>query len=159
MAMEIYVLSNRRLASIAEWQRAIDAEGLALRLSDDVSFGTMSGFLPVRMEGRRTGFECDHWEPEDVIGGYSEIDFDHAWKYVLAFRWIGDFDELQSVWMAAAAYATATDGVVFDPQEGKILTAAKARDAVREIERDRPIMEAAVRTALARLKEQRDRKP
>jgi hypothetical protein len=41
MAMEIFALSDRRLNSIAEWQRAIDAEGFPFpaRLTTDVPFG------------------------------------------------------------------------------------------------------------------------
>ena len=36
MSMEICVFSDRILGSIAEWQQAIDAEGLPLRLSGDI---------------------------------------------------------------------------------------------------------------------------
>ena len=32
MAMELFVLSDERLNSVAEWQAAIDAEGYPLRL-------------------------------------------------------------------------------------------------------------------------------
>ena len=47
MAMEIFALSDRRLNSIAEWQRAIDAEGFALQLSGETPFAQLSRFLPV----------------------------------------------------------------------------------------------------------------
>ncbi len=33
MSMELYVLSDRSLTSIAEWQLAIDSSGFPLRLS------------------------------------------------------------------------------------------------------------------------------
>ena len=53
MAMEIFALSDRRLNSIAEWQRAIDDEGFPFppRLSADVLVGQLSGFLPARYDG------------------------------------------------------------------------------------------------------------
>jgi hypothetical protein len=43
MAMELHVLSNRRLSSIAEWQRAIGAQGFPLRLAADVQFASADG--------------------------------------------------------------------------------------------------------------------
>ena len=35
MSMQICVLSDTQLNSISEWQRAIDAQGFPLRLSND----------------------------------------------------------------------------------------------------------------------------
>lgn len=37
MSMEIHVLSDRRLPSVAAWQQAIDAEGFDLKLDPDVA--------------------------------------------------------------------------------------------------------------------------
>jgi hypothetical protein len=71
-----------------------------------------------------------------------EVHFGRDWKYVLAFRWIGDFNELEAAWMAAAAYATATIGIVFDDWEGKGRTAIEARQVVQDIQRDMPKVEA-----------------
>jgi hypothetical protein len=56
MSMELHVLSDRPLNSVAEWQRAIDREGFQLRLSSDIQFATASGMLPVTLEGKQTGF-------------------------------------------------------------------------------------------------------
>ena len=43
MAMELYVFSDRRLASIAEWQRAINAERFSLRLLTETPFEELDG--------------------------------------------------------------------------------------------------------------------
>lgn len=43
MSMELFVLSDRRLASIAEWQRAINAESFPLRLSPETPFEELDG--------------------------------------------------------------------------------------------------------------------
>jgi hypothetical protein len=76
MSMEIYVLSDVRLTSIADWQRAIDAEGFALTLSNARPFAELRHFLPIQMAGTQTGFECDHWDPRDILQGYSDVRFD-----------------------------------------------------------------------------------
>lgn len=110
MAMEIYVLSDQRLNSLAEWQRAINAEHFPfpLQLSADNPIPGLSGFLPVRYEGVQTGFECDYWNPQSIVADYPHIGFGHPWKYALAFRFGARRGELESAWMAAAAYARAT---------------------------------------------------
>ncbi|MDQ2084334.1 hypothetical protein RA307_29455 [Xanthobacteraceae bacterium Astr-EGSB] len=144
MSMEIYVLSDRRLAAMAEWQQAIDQADLDLRLPADAVFADLSGFLPVRMKGLETGFECDHWDVADVLDGtYHDVSFDRTWNHALAFRWGASFEANRAAWMAASAYARATDGVVFDPESGELHTPARAAEIVREIEAS-PIDEAMI---------------
>ena len=126
MAMEMFVLSDRELTSISEWQAAIDAEGYPLQLSPDVDFKTHSGFLPTHLRGKLTGFECDHFPADEFMREMSGVDFGRDWKYVLAFRWCGDFNEMRAALIAGSAYAKATHGVVFDDQERKVRNAVEA---------------------------------
>jgi len=126
MSMELWILSDRCLVTIDEWQRAIDAEGFSLRLSDEVSLNTMNGFLPSHLRGKLTGFECGGCDANAVRDDHPGIDFGHDWKYALALRWLGSRrDEMQAAWMAATAYTRATDGVVFDELDGKVRTRRK----------------------------------
>lgn len=131
MAMETFVLSDRELSSVSEWQTAIDAEGFPLQLSPDVQLETHAGFLPAYLHGELTGFECDHFPADEFMSEMSDIDLGHDWKYVLAFRWRGDFNEMRAALIAGAAYAKATDGVVFDDQERKVRSAAEALKEAR----------------------------
>jgi hypothetical protein len=133
MSMEMFVLSDRELSSIAEWQAAIDAKGFPLKM-DDTNLKAHSGFLPARLNGKLTGFECDHFPAAEFMSETPEVDFGHDWMFVLAFRWIGNFKEMTAAWMAAAAYAAATEGVVLDDQEPKIRTAAEATEEARYLE-------------------------
>jgi len=81
------------------------------------------------------------------------VDFGHAWKHVLALRWRGDFNELRAAWVAGSAYARATDGIVFDDQEGKIRNSAEAVEtARREYEAPDPDIGSSVDEVLRRLK-------
>ena len=75
----------------------------------------------------------------------SGIDFGHKWKHVLALRWGSNLNQVPAVWMAATAYAKATNGVVFDEEQGKIRSAEDARTVVDDIEREMPQMEAMLR--------------
>ena len=153
MAMELWVLSDRQLGSVAEWQAAINAEEFPLTLSDERPFDKINGFVPARLRGQPTGFECSHWPAAEFMHGMSTVDFGHAWKHVLAFRWRANFDELRSAWIAGSAYARATDGIVLDDQEGKIRNATDAIEtARREYEAPDPAIGSSVDRVLQKLK-------
>src|SRR5258708_2916008 len=148
MSMEIHCLSDRQLNSIAGWQQAIDAEGFALQLSTTRSFQNLNGFLPVRSGKTETGFECYHDDAPELLIEYDDIDFGHPWEFALSFRWGGTFSACVAAYMAAAAYAKATDGVVFDTEEGQILTPQRAVDYARQMEKDLPAGQAQLHRML-----------
>jgi hypothetical protein len=87
MSMEIYVLSNRRLASVDAWQEAIDRAGFPLWLTTATPFAELRGALPVGLRDRPTALECDHCNAKELMDDPpAEIDFDRAWTCALAFR-------------------------------------------------------------------------
>jgi len=133
--MQICVLSDTPLNSIAEWQEAINAERFPLRLSLDRPLNEVSGFLPALLENKATGFECHHVKSTELTETYPDVDFHQEWRYVLAFVWGGNFEEMRATWMAAVSYARATAGVVFDEEAGKVLTALEAFQVVQDMRR------------------------
>jgi hypothetical protein len=136
--MRLWVFSDRRLGSIAEWQAALDGEGYQLRLGTDKALDHLSGFFPMRLIGEFTGFEFHSGDPAEFARAYPAVDFGRAWKHALAFHCSdARADERRAAWMAATAYATATDGVIVDGQEFKIHAPSDARVVVRGFERDR----------------------
>lgn len=145
MAMELFVLSDRQLPSVREWQAAIDGEGYPLRLDGNKPMEALTGFLPARLRDIKTGFECKPWPADEFMREMPSVNFGHAWKYVLAFRWGGNLSQVPAVWMAATAYAKASDGVVFDEEAGLTRSAADARTVVEQIGREMPEMEALLR--------------
>ncbi len=154
MAMELFVLSDRRLGSIAEWQRAIDAEGFPLRLSDETPFDELDGILPVQVADKQADFECAHWDARELMDEdeYADIDFSQPWAHALSFRWGGNIYSTPAAYMAAAAYAKATGGVMLDCEEGKILAVPRAIEVARDLEKDVPKMEEAFRFVMERIK-------
>jgi len=145
MSMQMYILSERQVSSIAEWQAAIDAEGYPLQLDPEMRFESLVGFLPSHLRGELTGFECYHLSAVEFIEDYPNIDVGHDWKFALSFVWLGSrWNELIAAWMAGTAYAQATAGVIFDGEGGGILTAAQARKEVYELEHPSPAQVAAM---------------
>jgi hypothetical protein len=151
--MELWVLSDKQLGSVAEWQIAINTEGMPLTLSDEKALDKIDGFLSARLREQPTGFECNHGPAAEFMRDMPKVDFGHAWKYVPALRWRADFNELRAAWIAGSAYARATDGIVFDDQEGKIRNAAEAIEtARRECEAADPVVGSSVDRVLRKLK-------
>jgi hypothetical protein len=138
MSIEIFVMSDRRLTSMADWQQAIADEGFDLRLDASRPFETLGGHLPAWRGSEPAGFECDHWDPVDLLDDedLADIDFGRRWTQTLAFRIGGDFLALWAALAAATAYARATGGVVFEGEGGEVLTPDKAADMTHAIERD-----------------------
>jgi hypothetical protein len=145
MSMEIWVLSDQQLESTAEWQAAINAEGYPLQLSVEVAFEALRGFFPMQLRGERSGCECYHDSADELITANSQVDFGHFWKYALGFRWGANLGAMQAAWMAATAYAAATNGIVVDDEELKIRTAAESRQEVEDIVQGIPKMEEMLR--------------
>jgi hypothetical protein len=150
--MEIYVLSQTKLESVEAWQRAIDAEGFALTLDVSRPFARLEGYLPAHLKGELAGFECDHWDVEDVLSIFPEIPRGAKQKFCLAFRWGADVKACIGAFMAASAYARAADGVVLECEEGKVLSPDEAREETFKIERDIPEIEAMVQRAVEKFR-------
>ena len=138
MSIEISVLSDRQLASTAEWQQAIEAEGFPLRLDQTVKLDEASGFFPAHFGEKLTGFECSHDDAAEMIDSYSDIDFGRRWAHALGLRLGGDYDELRAAFMAATAYARATGGVVWDGESGEVMSPDRAAEEARQIDADAP---------------------
>jgi hypothetical protein len=138
MSIEMSVLSDRRLTSTAEWQRAIDAEGFPLKLDPGVALEKISGFLPGYFGDKLTGFECHHDDPVEFFQSHADSDFGRRWSHVLGLRIIGNYAEQRAVWMAATAYARATEGVVWDGESGEVMSPDRAAEVARKIDRTAP---------------------
>jgi hypothetical protein len=146
MSMELWVLSDRQLNSVAEWQAAISAERYFLDLEPDASFEKLNGFLPCHLRGELSGFECYHDDAAALMRSNANSTFGHDWKYALGFRWLGSKqNETLAAWTAGTAYAHATDGVVINDQDGRIRSAAESSAVVRDIERPSQAYEEAKR--------------
>jgi hypothetical protein len=151
MAMEMHVLSERRLNSINEWQRAIDGVAYPLRLTNEVELASASGLLPVTLNGERSGFEIFHDDAKQVMQQYGGVHFLRPYRYALGFRWRGDLSELLAAWMAATAYAAETEGVIFDPASGKTHSTKEAKKVVQQIEKNSALVGDVVRATVEKM--------
>ena len=145
MPMELYVLSDVRSVSFEAWQEAIYAGGFPLRLSLDGSCEVLSGAVRGLLRDRKTVFQCEPRDIRDVIADCPEAGFGQRWAHALAFRWGCNVHDGVAAYIAGAAYAGAAGGVVFDCVEGKVISPERAGEIAREIERQIPLVEEAMR--------------
>lgn len=136
MSMEMFVLSDRRLDSIAAWQEAIDRAGFNLRLDTSRTFDQLSGHLPAWRDEEHAGFECDQCDAAEILDAVDDLEFDHRYPCCLAFRFGGDLFAMWGAAVAAAAYTVATGGVLLECESGELLTAERAIEFARQTERD-----------------------
>ena len=149
--MELFVLSDRRFASLVEWQRAISAEGFPLQLLSHTELATLHGSLPARLGVIPTGFEFAHVDADDLMGKYSGINFGQRWRYASSFRWDGaDLYQNPAALMASAAYARGTDGMVLDCVGGNLVTPQHIAEMAREFETDIPLVQEILRRVAER---------
>lgn len=147
MAMQICVLCDERIDSIAEWQKSIDAEGFALRLLDADPERNLSAYL----RDEQTSIEYDVHNFGELKDSFRHVNFGRDWRYAVTFTWSSDFAQEIAAWMAATAYAGATNGAIFDEQIGRVLTPEESTKIVRNLEQRRPAMEAMLRDYIDQL--------
>jgi hypothetical protein len=155
MSMELHVFSDCQLDTIAEWQRAIEIEKYPLRLTADVQLAAVQGLLPAMLDDKQSGFECYRDDAAKTMEFLGNEHFHRRWAFALGFRWGGDFSQLDAAWMAATAYAGATDGIIFDHEEGRVFSAQQGRELVAKFVRERPQMLAHMDEILRKIAEGR----
>ncbi|TXM90588.1 hypothetical protein FV232_13195 [Methylobacterium sp. WL30] len=138
MTMEAYAFCARPIKSIEDWQASIDALGFDLRLRSARDLADHRGHLPALWRGREAGLEFGACAFAELAETYDDIDLGGPWPYAYAF-YFAALPSCVGTWLALAACLTLTDGVAFDPQEGRILrpgeAARYAQDTENEVDR------------------------
>jgi hypothetical protein len=150
MSMELYILADKQLSAMDVWQKALDTAGSPLQLPMTFSLAR-GGVLPAKFKDKTTAFECARWNAAEMAE-ISDINFGRRWTYALVLRWGGDPYAGIAAYMAGAAYANATNGVLLDCEENKIITPARATEIALEIEQFVPDIERVVQKALERFR-------
>lgn len=137
--MSYIVFSNRHLVSAKDWQASLNELGFAITLDADGDHPivTLSGHKPSTWNKQEAGFECypgHATETVESIDIYDGFDFGGPWTSMMELYYSG-FAGMAGAAMAAAAYAQATGGIVFEPEGGDIFDMDAAISHARETER------------------------
>jgi hypothetical protein len=142
MAMELFVFSDTRLETIAEWNAVLSEIGFDVVIEEDRRVADLSGSQPTKLRGRDVWIEYDHFSPTEFFAEQDYVQKERDWKFLLAFRFGGDLYALTAVLMAAAAYAKATDGVVLDEYEPVFRSWQQVAKMATDNDLDTPRLEA-----------------
>ena len=145
MAMELFVFSDRRLETIAEWNAALSELGFDVVIEESRKVAELRGSQPTKLRGRDVWVEYDHFDPAEFFAEQDYVKKERDWKYLLAFRWGSDVYAHPAVFMAAAAYAKAIDGVVLDEWEPIFRRLEEVAEIARRADLDTPKVEAWLR--------------
>src|SRR5262249_2649434 len=127
---------DRQVSWIAEWQRAIEAEGFALRFSTTGPADELSGSVAAKLGNDDAGFECNQESSADIMARDPDVDFGHAWQFAKGLPQRSHLEVEYCSWIGAAIFAKVTGGKVFDPGADKLSTTKELLSSLREVEHD-----------------------
>ena len=128
MSMEVHIfLKKSDLPSLSAWQQTLRETDFPVGLHPTFDPIKDSGFVPTKMGELETGFEYFLSPKDEVVSSYPDLvgavqSFDTA----VTFSWGGDLAECAAALAAAAALATSSSGVMYDPQEGVLFESTGA---------------------------------
>jgi hypothetical protein len=132
--MDLYVIiENHAELNAIEWQQAIDAKALPVRLEQGINLSRLRGFLPVKLNGADAGF---YYFPEEFSALAADIPaikaahLRKATAYTLSFG--GNFLECASAYYSAAALVAQFNGRAFSAEDNRFLTFDELRSGAME---------------------------
>ena len=131
MSVDIFVfLALNRAPDFNAWQKALRADRPEMRFVAPVDLAKHSGFLPVFVNGKRTGFYFYKNDPKDLASDYPIVAADglsNGVAYQLSFG--GHSNECVAAMRSAEVLVKSFGGVAFDPQGGKVMTVQELEDS------------------------------
>jgi hypothetical protein len=143
MAMEMHVFYRGRLPSRTALNKTMQALDLPLAIvSAERPLERHKGFMPMRWRAQNVGVELDVWTKPDDLMEIGAEGVDPRLNRSVNLRWTGDRKELFCAESLAAALAKLTAGVVFEPEEGRLLSLdeaiAAAQGTAEQLEQAEP---------------------
>jgi hypothetical protein len=130
MSMDLYVfVDHPSTLTVIEWQQAIDTAHCPVRLDVRIDLQKASGFFPVTLGHKKTGFYFLNVTGESDIPGAQRVRSTAAYD----FNFGGHFLEGASAYYVAAALVASFHGRAFDPQSGQWLDSEELKAAAREM--------------------------
>lgn len=133
MSMELHVFLRGKLPNKSALQKAMRELGFPLTIRPATgSLEKQKGYMPV-MIGREdeSGVELDIFEGRAAVEEHVH-DVDPRFDRCANFRWGSDAQEMVVAFCCAAALAKLVDGVVFDAEDGRLLSVDEALATARE---------------------------
>lgn len=134
MSIELLiVLAASKAPDWSSWNRALWDTRAPASLSRSEDLKSFSGFLPVRVQGRATGFEFLTESATDVVARYPALaQVPLADPVVYSLSYGGHAEECAAAFLSASVLVSRFNGIAFDPQQGVMLTLEQVNDGARQ---------------------------
>ena len=134
MAVELLViLATSKAPDWSSWNQALWEARVPASLARSVDLQHHNGYLPVRVQGRATGFYFQVESAADLRVQYPALTTVPVIKpIVYSLSYGAHPEECAAVFLSASVLVSRFDGVVFDPQQGVLLSLEQVQDGARQ---------------------------
>ena len=126
----LVILAASKAPSWDAWTHALSENHTPVGFTQAVDLHRHTGFLPVQVNGRNSGFYFHLDSYTELAARYSvvrKVHLDKPTVYSLSFG--GLADECSAAFLSASILVSRFEGVAFDPQGGTLMTAKELTDA------------------------------
>ena len=134
MSMELFVIfASGQAPAAAAWNRALADAHTPAAIAQDVDLSKHTGFLPVTLSGKQTGFEFLLESFSELAAHYPAIAKLKVGKPVVySLGYGGDLNECAAVFYSASVLVEKFGGTAFEPQGGVVMATEDLLSAARE---------------------------
>ncbi|TWT81677.1 hypothetical protein CA13_31300 [Planctomycetes bacterium CA13] len=132
MSVDTFLFVREQLPTVSEWQAALDAAGLKIKLDPEVDdLPAFTGYLPAVFDEQPSGFEFYFDTAENAFGDRPDALGDRT--HAVTFATHSDIRELVCALYAASAIAKLTDGLLFDEDSGEFVDSERILSLAKQI--------------------------
>jgi len=134
MSMELFVIfALSKSPTFDQWHSELEASRSPAQFAQKVDLQQHSGFLPMKVQGRDSGFFLLRESYSDLTKHYPTIrQLKQQDPVVFSLGYGGNFDECAAAFYSAAALASMSGGKVFEPQGGVFMSKEQLIEAASQ---------------------------
>jgi len=128
----LVVLATSKAPDWSSWNQALWEAHVPASLARSVDLQRHNGFLPVRVQGRATGFYFVEESASDLAMQYPALAVVPLSKPIVYSLSYARPEECAAAFLSASVLVSRFEGVVFDPQQGLMLSLEQVNDGARQ---------------------------
>jgi len=128
----LVVLATSKAPDWSSWNQALWEAHVPASLARSVDLQRHNGFLPVRVQGRATGFYFVEESASDLAMQYPALAAVPLSKPIVYSLSYGRPEECAAAFLSASVLVSRFQGVAFDPQQGLMLSLEQVDDGARQ---------------------------
>jgi len=128
----LVVLATSKAPDWSSWNQALWEAHVPASLARSVDLQRFNGFLPVRVQGRATGFYFVAESASDLAMQYPPLASVPLSKPIVYSLSYARPEECAAAFLSASVLVSRFQGVVFDPQQSLMLSLEQVNDGARQ---------------------------